>query len=67
MTFPKLHSSAAQELAADVTAERRACWKINQEEEIICQKDGYCLEDKDEEAAKTCIGFGETVKPHYPK
>ena len=50
MKFPKLHSSAAHELAADVTA-----------------KTTNCLEDKDEEATKTCMGFGETFKPHYPK
>ena len=48
MKFPKLHSSAAQELAAGVTAERR---KITQEEEVICPKEANCLEDKDEEAA----------------
>ena len=65
--FPKQHSSAAQELATDLTAERPAAGKLPKKK-VICPKEANCLEDKDEEAAMTSMhGFGETFKPHYPK
>ena len=38
MKFPKLHSSAAQQLAADVTAERLAAGKFPKEKRSSAQK-----------------------------
>ena len=46
MKIPKLHSSAAQELAADVTAERRAAGKLPKKKRSSAKKKPIALKIK---------------------